>query len=121
MTFAVAHVIHFVTPTRSVQAVHTSKGYERSNIQTNNATFTPLVLSATGGLAGEANNFYKKLASMLAYKWDQKYSSTLPWLRCRLDFSLLRSTIKAIRGARSSCGYATKMPKVDLVNSESLI
>ena len=34
------------------------------------ATFTLLVMVATGGLANEANNFYKRLASMLADKWD---------------------------------------------------
>ena len=84
------------------------------------ATFSPLVLSATGGLAREANIFYKRLASMLTSKWDHSYSSTLSWLRCRLSFSLPRSSIQAIRGARSSCGRAIRMPMVvDLVNSES--
>ena len=66
------------------------------------ASFTPLVISATGGLAKEATIFYKRLASMLASKWDTPYSSTLCWLRCRLAFSLLRSAIQLIRGARSS-------------------
>ena len=48
------------------------------------STFTPLVLSAADGLAREATIFYKRLASMLAAKWDQAYSTTLCWLRCRL-------------------------------------
>ena len=72
----------------------------------------PLVISATGGLAKEPTVFYKRLASMLASKWD---SSTLCWLRCRLTFSLLRSAIQSIRGARSSRGNAAKVPTaVDL-------
>ncbi len=33
------------------------------------ASFTPLVFSATGDLANEANTFYKRLASLLASKW----------------------------------------------------
>ena len=77
---------------------------------------------AANGVWGvrEANIFYKRLASMLASMWDHSYSSTLCWLRCRLSFSLLRSSIQAIRGARSSCGRAIRMPTVvDLVNSES--
>ena len=86
------------------------------------ASFTPLVLSATGGMASEASVFYKRLASLLAAKWDNSYSSTLCWLRCRLAFSLLRSSIQAIRGARSSRGHAIKSPiVVDLINSESHI
>ncbi len=46
------------------------------------ASFIPLVMSATGGLAREATHFYKGMASLLAEKWDQPYYSTLYWLRC---------------------------------------
>ncbi|XP_064406363.1 scavenger receptor cysteine-rich type 1 protein M130-like isoform X2 [Halichondria panicea] len=77
------------------------------------------VLSATGGLAREATTFYKRLASMLSSKWDQSYSSTLSWLRCRLTFSLLRSSIQAIRGSRSSCGHPFRVGAIDLVMSEA--
>ena len=52
----------------------------------------------------KATTFFKCLASLLAKKCDSHYSSTLCWLRCRLSFSLLRSAIQAIRGARSSRG-----------------
>jgi hypothetical protein len=96
------------------------RAYEQRIREVEHATFSPLVLSATGGLAREANIFYKRLASMLASKWDHTYSHTLRWLRCRLAFSLLRSSIQAIRGARSSCGHAIRMPMaVDLIISET--
>ena len=92
------------------------RAYEQRIREVEHATFSPLVLSATR----EADTFYKRLASMLASKWDHTYSHTLCWLRCRLTFSLLRSSIQAIRGARSRCGHAIKMPLVvDLINSES--
>ena len=84
------------------------------------ATFVPLVMSATGGLAKQATNFYKRLASLLADKWMQPYSTTLYWLRCSLSFSLLRSAIQCIRGARSSRGHAVKLSPVDLVTAEAL-
>ena len=83
-------------------------------------TFVPLVMSATGGLAKHATNFYKRLASLLADKWTQPYSSTLYWLRCSLSFSLLRSAIQCILGARSSRGHAVKLSPVDLVTAEAL-
>ena len=57
------------------------------------ASFTPLALSATGGMANESTHFYKRLASLLAMKWNQPYSSTTSRLRCRVAFSLLRSAI----------------------------
>ena len=98
------------------------RAYEQRCREVEHASFTPLVMSATGGLANEASTFYKRLASMLASKWDHPYSSTLCWLRCRLGFSLLRSAIQSIRGARSSCGHAIRISTaVDLVNIESNI
>lgn len=96
--------------------------YEQRVREVEHASFTPLVLAATGGLGTEATTFYKRLASMLSMKWDSPYSTTLCWLRCRLAFSLLRSSIQAIRGARSSHGYAVRSPNpVDLVTTESRI
>ena len=98
------------------------RAYEQRIREVEHSSFTPLVISATGGLANEASTFYKRLASMLATKWDHAYSTTLCWLRCRLAFSLLRSAIQSIRGARSSCGHAIRIPTaVDLVNLESNI
>ena len=56
------------------------RAYEQQVREIEHATFSPLVLSATGSLAREATTFYKRLASMLASKWDQTYNSTLGWL-----------------------------------------
>ena len=96
------------------------RAYKQRIREVEHATFTPLVLSATGGMASEATIFYKRLASCLAMKWDQPYSSTMSWLRCRLTFSLLRSAIQCIRGACSSRGHASKLPPpVDLAISEA--
>ncbi len=84
------------------------RAYEQRIREVEHSSFTPLVFSATGGMANEATAFYKRLASCLATKWDQSYSSTMSWLRCRLTFSLLRSAIQCIRGTRSSIGHAPK-------------
>ena len=45
--------------------------WEQRVREVEHASFTPLVLSATGGMANEATTFYKRLASCLATKWDQ--------------------------------------------------
>ena len=96
------------------------RAYEQCILEVEHSTFTPLVFSATGGMAKQCSTFYKRLASRLAEKWEQPYSSTLSWVRCRLSFSLLRSAIQCIRGARSSCGHASKpTPPIDLISSEA--
>ena len=98
------------------------RAYDQRIREVEHSSFTPLVFSATGGMGREATCFYKRLASMLAHKWDQPYSTTLWWLRCRLTFSLIRSAIQALRGARSAQGHAAHSPaSVDLVITESCI
>ena len=84
------------------------------------ATFTPLVLSASCGLAREASIFYKRLASLLANKWDQPYGLTLHWLRCKIAYSLLRSSFQCLRGARLSRGHSIRSASspIDLVMTE---
>ena len=96
-----------------------SRAYEQRVRDVEHSTFTPIVLSATGGMAKQSTTFYKRLASRLAEKWEQTYCSTLYWLRVRLSFSLLRSAIQCIRGARSSRGHAVKSSPIDLIRSEA--
>ena len=96
------------------------RAYQQRIQETEHASFTPLIFSATGGMAREATAFYKRLASMLATKRDQPYSSTMTWMRCLLSFSLLHSAIQCIRGARSTIGHPFKSTSpCDLINREA--
>ena len=99
------------------------RAYQQRIREIEHSSFSPLVLSSTGGLGPAATSTYKRLGNLLSIKLDQSYSSTMSWLRCRLSFSLLRSSIQAIRGARSAAGRATKspIPPIDLVTSESQV
>ena len=64
------------------------------------ASFTPLVMSATGGMAPIATSFYSRLASMISEKKGLPYHQTIGWIRCKLSFALLRMSIMCIRGSR---------------------
>ena len=95
------------------------RAYGQHIREVEHASFTPVVMSATGGLAHEATFFYKCLTSLLAHKWGDAYSIVMGWLRCSLSFSLLRSAIQCIRGACSSIGhYVLAPPSMDLVKKE---
>ena len=78
------------------------RAYEQRILEIEHVSFTPLDLSASGGLAKESTNFYKNLASKLAEKLHQPYSQTMTWLECILLFALLRSAIQCVRCA---CSY----------------
>ena len=91
----------------SLQAVYRQheqekRQYDQCVREVEHATFTPLVLSSTGGMGKAATVFYQRLASMLSEKRGIQYSKTIGWLRCRMSFALLRCSIMCIRGARSS-------------------
>ena len=98
------------------------RAYEQRIREVERGSFTPIVLSCTGGMGRAAITTYKRLAalSLIATKRD---STTMGWIRCRLSFSLLRASIMCIRGARSSRGHAAREYDVpmDLVSSVSRI
>ena len=99
------------------------RAYEQQVREVERGSFTTFVMSLSGGCANAANITYKRLATMLAEKWEQPYCSTLAWMRCKLSFALLRSSIQCIRGARSTSGHAFKQSPLptDLVVAESNI
>ena len=74
--------------------------YNHRVMQVEKATFTPLVFSTSGGMAPECTTFHKRLAVLISLKTKEEYSHVMNHLRTRLRFSLLRSTLVAVRGVR---------------------
>ena len=73
--------------------------YDQRVREVEHGTFTPLVFATSGGLGKSAETTYKCLASLIAEKRDADYATIRKW---RISFSLLRSAITCLRGARSS-------------------
>ena len=73
--------------------------YDQRDWEVECGTFTPLVLTVTGGMGPSASIFWK-LAAMIAAKRGHTYQKVITWIRQRLTFSLLRSAISAIRANR---------------------
>ena len=70
-------------------------------LQVENATFTLLVFATNGGMAHECKTFYKRLAQMIPEKRSIDCSTATNFVRTKISFSLLRSTLMCIRGSRS--------------------
>ena len=90
--------------------------YEERVLEVEKASFTPLVFNTSGGASPLTTTFLKHL---LADKRDLEYSTVLCWLRARLNFSLLRSSITCIRGSRSTRGHARWDNNPDLAVNET--
>lgn len=101
------------------------RAYEERVREVEHGTFSPLVFSTSGGMGPIATVVYRRIASLIAEKQQQPYSRTLFWLRCKLSFSLLRSAIMCLRGARSSLHHPARPSKIgepiDLTCSEGRI
>ena len=71
--------------------------YEQRVWEIEHWSFTPLIMSSTGGIGSATNVCYKRLASLLSAEWNLPYTSALTWIQCILSFALLRSSIQCIR------------------------
>jgi hypothetical protein len=64
------------------------------------ADFNPLVFTCTGGMAPQCHLIMKRLAEQLSKKQNIQQSVVSGWLRCRLSFALLRTTLLCVRATR---------------------
>ena len=75
--------------------------YDQRIREVEQGSFIPLVFNTLGGIGPAASIVYKRISSMIAEKSGQSYNSVIRLIRCKLTFSLLRSTITCLRGSRS--------------------
>ena len=75
--------------------------YASRVMEVKKATFTPLVFATTGGMAPECQIYHKQLAKLLSAKKDEDYSTTMSWIRTRISFAILRTSLLCLRGSRS--------------------
>ena len=58
------------------------------------------MFTTTGGMAPECTKFHKKVAELISWKTKEEYSQVMNHIRTRIRFTLLKSTLIAIRGER---------------------
>ena len=67
------------------------RAYNERILNIEQGTFTPIVMSANGGIGREGEKFYGKLASKISEKLSQPYSVVSSWIRRKISFSLMKS------------------------------
>ena len=103
----------------SLEAAHRRNEQEKERAyseriqQVDHGTFTPLVFTTSGGMSSKAKCFYSRLADLMALKKHQPRSHVVAWMRCRLSFSLLRSSLLCLRGTRHSTPSTTDISGLD--------
>ena len=76
--------------------------YLQRIVDVENGSFTPLIFGTNGGVGNECQKFLSSLASQLAEKTDETYSSVVTWLRTRLSFEIVRSAILCVKNESPS-------------------
>ena len=69
-------------------------------MQIEKASFTPIIFSTTGGMSTETMKYHKRIAALIAEKRNEEYTDVINYVRTRLRFCLLKSTIISLRGVR---------------------
>lgn len=79
------------------------------------ATFTPSVFLTSGGMSKECKRFVNTLADLIARKRKEMYCYVVSHVRTRLRFTMLRTTLIALRryrGKKMDTKYETPVPEV---------
>ena len=60
-----------------------------------------LVFTTTGGMGPECQVYHKRLAELLSAKKGEDYLTTMSWIRPRISFAILRTSLLCLRGSRA--------------------
>ena len=75
--------------------------YNRRVMEVEHGSFTPLVFTTTGVMSHECSIFHKALAEKISQKQGERYEVIVRFLRVKLSFLALKSTLLCLRGSRS--------------------
>ena len=71
-------------------------------LEVEKASFVPLIFLTNGIMGKECMKFNNRLASLISEKKGEKYNDVVKVIRTKLRFSILKSTLIALRGFRRS-------------------
>ena len=104
-----------VDPNQTYRQHETEKKHQYVSwiLEVEQATFTPLVFSMTGGMAVECKWYHSRLAELDAAKKGEGYATTMSWIRARVSFALLRSALLCLRGSGAKRRIHLELSDID--------
>ena len=93
------------------------RAYNERVLQIEHGTFTLLFFSIYGNTRRDCHTFYSRSFYLLSEKRDLPKSITMNWIRTKICFALLKSSLLYLRGFRTVCRKVAKF-KSDVVVSE---
>ena len=75
--------------------------YNQRVMEVEHGTLTPLILTTTGAMGHECQKYHKTLAEKISSKRGEKYDDVMRYIRLKISYLTLKSTLLCIRGSRS--------------------
>ena len=76
--------------------------YESRITNVEKSTFNPLVFACTGGAGPSATKVITRLAAKINEKGTESYADAISYIRTKISFALLRSSVLCLRGCRAT-------------------
>lgn len=99
--FAKSHLSRNLEAVFRTSETEKKTAYNDRIIKIEHGSFTPIVMSALGGLGKESSHFLSKLVEKVAEKRGIEKSGVANYIRTKLSYNLIRSQVACIRGSRS--------------------
>ena len=74
--------------------------YNSRVINTERASFIPLVFSTAGTTAPECDRFHKRIAEIISKRRKESYTDVISYVRTKICFAMLKSILVSIHGIR---------------------
>ena len=71
-------------------------------LEVEHGSFTPLLMTAIGGVRREASKFYSRLSEPIAEKRKEWYSVIKNWISRKISFALVNCVCMCVRGSIST-------------------
>ena len=84
----------------SIHEAEKKRTYNDRIIEVEHATFTPLVFTTSGDVPPECRKFHQRLAFLLFLKRKEPYTDTISFIRRKIRFCILCTTLVATSGYR---------------------
>ena len=85
------------------------RAYNERVLQIDHGTFTLLVFSIYGSMRRECHKFYSQLSDLLSEKLNLPKSVVANWIRLKVCFALLKSSLLCLHGSQTLCGKASEL------------
>ena len=87
---------------------------KRRVLEVEQASFTPLVFTTTGGMGRECLRLHSRLAELTSAEKGEDYAKTLTWIRGKVSFSISSSMLLCLRGSKSNRSRTNNVKDIDV-------